>query len=117
MQNKGKTPQRLFGSAEQFDATTLSEQEWSKEDYALVWRSFLEAVGASNYFSGKIHTDHNDFYSTLTTSVIIYRDKSHPKHPITAIIPIWWEMATFKNGEEVANDFSFHEFSQMAKEK
>lgn len=110
MHEKDKTPQRLFGFEEQSTPLAHPEITFSHEDYAQVWQSLLADVGERNYFSGKIHTDHEGFCSELTLSVIIYRDREHPECPVCNIVPIWWEMTTFdSNGNETLNDFSLRE--------
>lgn len=112
MQENSKTPQRLFGCTEQPAAP--SEVEFREEDYALVWASLVGAIGESSYFSGKIHTDHEGFCSTLTLSVIIYRDREHPERPITKIVPIWWEMTTLNaSNNKTLNNFSFRELLEL----
>ena len=123
MHEKDKTPQRLFGLAEQSAPIVHPEITFSHEDYAQVWQSLLAAVGERNYFSGKIHTDHNGFYSVLTISVIIYRDREQPECPVCDIVPIWWQMATYANfdseGElckECPNDFEFCDLRRVCKE-
>lgn len=120
MHEKDKTPQRLFGCAEH--TAPRSEFNFTDEDYTLVWESLLGAIGESNYFSGKIHTDHEGFCSVLTISVIIYRDREQPECPVCDIVPIWWQMATYSNfdgeGElckECPNDFEFCDLRRVCK--
>lgn len=108
MQEKSKTPQRLFGCTEQPAAP--SEIEFREEDYALVWASLVGAIGESNYFSGSVECELGGATARLTTTLIIYRDREHPKHPITKIVPIWWEMTTLDASKnKTLNNFSFRE--------
>ena len=110
MQETSKTPQRLFGCAEQTANSLLSEIEFREEDYALVWRALLGAIGERDYFNGTVESHHAGFTASLTTTLIIYRDKHHPERPITGIVPIWWEMHTHDSeGAEHPNDFSLKE--------
>ena len=91
------------------------EVSFGPKEYSEVWASLVEEVGEGNYFNGKIATTHADFDSLLTATIIIYRDRHTPEHPITGIVPIWWEMATFESEEEMLGDFSFCEFLELAK--
>ena len=110
MQETSKTPQRLFGCAEQTASNPLSEIEFREEDYALVWRALLGAIGERDYFNGTVESHHAGFTASLTTTLIIYRDKHHPERPITGIVPIWWEMHTHDaDGNQQFNDFSLKE--------
>ncbi len=110
MHKKEKTPQRLFGCIEQATTSTLAEIEFCEEDYALVSRALLESIGESNYFNGTIECSHAAFTSRLTTSLIIYRDRTLPDRPINGIVPVWWEMATHDTDDhEVLNNFSLQE--------
>ena len=110
MHKKEKTPQRLFGCAEQASLNTLAEIEFCEADYATVWCSLLEVIGERNYFNGTVECAHEAFTSRLTTTLIIYRDRTLPDRPITSIVPIWWEMHTFDaDGNQQFNDFSLKE--------
>lgn len=117
MQETSKTPQRLFGCAEQTANSLLSEIEFREEDYALVWRALLGAIGERDYFNGTVESHHAGFTSSLTTTLIIYRDKHHPERPITSLIPIWWEMHTLDSEDRKhLNDFEFCELIKFAKQ-
>ena len=110
MQETSKTPQRLFGCAEQAATNHLSEIEFGEEDYALVWRALLGAIGERDYFNGTVESHHKDFTARLTTTLIIYRNHHHPERPITSLVPIWWEMHTLDaDGRQQFNDFSLKE--------
>ncbi|MBO7300613.1 MAG: hypothetical protein J6U53_04295 [Tidjanibacter sp.] len=104
MKNSQATPQRLFGASEQ------PEISFNANHYDQVWLSLLDSIGESNYFNGRVTTEHNEFTSTLTTTLIIYRDRHDPERPITHLAPIWWEMTTYDSeGNELPNDFSLKE--------
>ncbi len=95
---------------------STEEFAFGAKEYGEVLDSLWEAIGEENYFSGKIHTDHEGFCSTLTLSAIIYRDINQPERPICNIVPIWWEMATFdSNNNEHLNNFSFKELLSRKK--
>ena len=52
----------------------------------------------------------------LTASVIVYRGRlSLPEgvqHPVTDLVPVWWEFHTTQAGGEVLNDFDFSELKR-----
>lgn len=92
------------------------EQKFGPQEYAEVWDKLLTAVGDSDYFNGKVECSHEGFDSVLTATIIIYRDKTHPQRPICDIVPVWWEMATYKDDREILNDFSFYALRTLAKQ-
>ncbi|MBR5830728.1 MAG: hypothetical protein IKY63_05645, partial [Tidjanibacter sp.] len=59
------------------------EVSFGQKEYSEVWASLVEEVGEGNYFNGKIATTHAGFDSLLTATLIIYRDRNAPEHPIT----------------------------------
>lgn len=85
------------------------EVSFGQREYGEVWLTLLEAIGEGRYFNGKVTTSHAGFDSVLTATLIIYRDLHAPEQPISGIVPIWWEMATYEGEVEVLNDFSFRE--------
>lgn len=107
MKNCTQTPQRLFGSSANSQTTRSEEVSFSPEEYTEVWQTLSKAIGERDYFSGSVTCHHQGFSSHLTTTLIIYRDRTHPEHPISDVVPIWWEMTTTNSeGEERLNDFS-----------
>lgn len=86
--------------------------EIGPDTYREVALALVDAIGESHYYNGSIDTDCGSFYSTLTATLIVYRDRQstgegYPGH-ITDIIPVWWEFSTTVPMEgEVCNDFSF----------
>ena len=108
MKNNQATPQRLFGASRQ------SEISFSANHYDEVWRELLEAIGESDYFNGTVTTLHEGFTSALTTTLIIYRNRHTPEHPICHLVPIWWEMATLdEDDNEHPNNFSLKELLEL----
>ncbi len=104
MKKSQATPQRLFG------ASVQPEISFNGDHYDEVWSTLLDAIRESDYFNGSVVTDHEDFTSTLTTTLIVYRNRHDPERPITNLIPIWWEMTTHDSEEnEHPNDFSLKE--------
>lgn len=104
MKNYQATPQRLFGASEQ------SEILFNANHYDEVWSTLLDAIGESDYFNGKVTTEHEGFISSLTTTLIVYRDRHAPERPINRLIPVWWEMATYdEEDNQHPNNFSLKE--------
>ena len=68
-----------------------------------------DAIDGGNYFSGSLAF-------RLTASVIVYRGRlSLPEggqHPVTDLVPVWWEFHTTQAGGEVLNDFDFSELKR-----
>lgn len=107
MKNCTQTPQRLFGSSANSQISIPNEITFTPEEYAEIWHTLLKAIGERGYFSGSVVTHHREFTSHLKTTLIIYRDKSLPEHPVSDIVPIWWDITTSTpEGEELLNDFS-----------
>lgn len=81
--------------------------------YAEAASALLEAIGDGYYYNGTVEVDGDGFYSTLTATLIVYRDKEAlPEggavYPVSDLVPVWWEFATVVPGwGEVLNDFSF----------
>lgn len=81
--------------------------------YAQAASSLLEAVGDGYYYNGSIDVDGDGFYSTLTATLIVYREaETMPEgctvSHISDVAPVWWEFVTVVPGAgEVLNDFCF----------
>ena len=65
-----------------------------------------------HFYNGSIHYDTDEFYSTLTCSVILYRSEDE-SHEVKKAVPVWWDFTTCAQGAAVANDFSWSEFVQF----
>lgn len=81
--------------------------------YAQAASSLLEAVGDGYYYNGSIDVDGDGFYSTLTATLIVYREaETMPEgctvSHISDVVPVWWEFVTVVPGAgKVLNDFCF----------
>jgi hypothetical protein len=75
-----------------------------------------DAIDGGNYFSGSLAFRFGDTDCRLTASVIVYRGRlSLPEggqHPVTDLVPVWWEFHTTQAGGEVLNDFDFSELKR-----
>ena len=84
--------------------------EITDADYRLVANRLLNAIGSCDYFNGTVKCCHNDFYSSLTASLVIYKTSPTPivaMNDTTDIVPVWWEFHTTTPEGEIMNDFSF----------
>lgn len=84
--------------------------EITDADYRLVANRLLNAIGSCDYFNGTVKCCHDDFYSSLTVSLLIYKTSPTPivaMNDTTDIIPVWWEFHTTTPEGEIMNDFSF----------
>ena len=64
-----------------------------------------DAIDGGTYFSGSLAFRFGDTDCRLTASVIVYRGRlSLPEggqHPVTDLVPVWWEFHTTQAGGEV----------------
>lgn len=84
--------------------------EITDADYRLVANRLLNAIGSCDYFNGTVKCCHDDFYSSLTASLVIYKTSPTPivaMNDTTDIVPVWWEFHTTTPEGEIMNDFSF----------
>ncbi|MCD7962984.1 MAG: hypothetical protein LUF90_05410 [Rikenellaceae bacterium] len=69
----------------------------------------------NSFFYGSIEFDTEQFYSTLTCTLILdrteYGDKDKTFSKISKITPVWWEYSTYSEIGNENNDFSWTEFS------
>ena len=110
-----KNVETIYTDHEVIFAQTLSGKAMIEIDeftYAGIAEKMIEAIGVASFYSGTIDYDHDAFYSTLTTTIIVYRSTgSIPDgtgEAIEDIVPVWWEFSTADHERgEVLNDFSF----------
>lgn len=95
---------------------TTKEITFGEREYVEVAESLCEALQGKNFFSDHTITEHEGFYSLLTTTLIIYRtEPNDPESPVRGIVPVWWEMKTYLEDPlrsphtECLNDFSLRE--------
>lgn len=93
--------------------------EITEDIYHDIAVSLLDAIGDGYYYNGKIENDCDEFYSTLTATLIVYREKSTDADGradyIRDIVPVWWEFSTVvpQKGEAL-NDFCFRDLKDAA---
>lgn len=72
-------------------------------------------IETPDFFNGRIEFDTNEFYSTLTCTLVIYGHSRHNKYPglrAHKVVPVWWEFSIYADGKEELNDFSWKEFNE-----
>jgi len=76
---------------------------------------FAEMQNGQHYYNGKLEYDTEQFYSTLTCSLIVYRTETVSTRKelpqIERVVPVWWEYSICADGVTEPNDFSWSEFS------
>ena len=84
--------------------------DWLYEEVA---DRLKEAIGERRYFSGYISFEARRITCRLTISLIVYREcVAWPEgefERISDLVPIWWEFHTYKDGDDILNDFQFSE--------
>ncbi len=84
--------------------------EINPDIYEHVARQLLTQIeDGREFFNGTVEYDREWFYSTLTCTLLIGRDRH--KNP-TSILPVWWEFSICADGVEAYNDFSWNEFKK-----
>lgn len=83
----------------------------NETSYKNIAAMLLEKIEGTSLFNGTIEYDTDEFYSTLTCTLIICRDSDQDK--ILSILPIWWEYALYMSDGEHLNDFSWLEFNEF----
>ena len=79
----------------------------------LATKLLAELTETENMFNGGVEYDTEEFYSTLSCTLIIYRKKTADgvyDGEIENIVPVWWEFSIWAGGVEEENDFSWREF-------
>lgn len=83
----------------------------SPELYREAASRLCDGIGGSDYFSGSVAFTFETVDCRLTASVIVCRRTDVApdgiSHPITGLVPVWWEFHTVTYEGEVLNDFSF----------
>ncbi len=72
-------------------------------------RLLIEAAGAGEFFNGVVDHSAEDFYATLTATLIIYRNGGRIKD----IVPVWWEFHLLQDKGEELTDFCWTDFREF----
>lgn len=80
------------------------------QTYQTLATLLLETVADKEFFNGSIDLDTEEFYSTLTCTLLIY---PHPEPGLQdQIVPVWWEFHLRQPEGEVLTDFSWNELAK-----
>lgn len=86
------------------------------EIYREVASGLMRSIEASDFFNGTIEHDTQEYYSSLTCTLIISRERNKridgTGERITDIIPVWWEFSIYFPDGEALNDFSWSELRE-----
>jgi hypothetical protein len=73
----------------------------------------VELVGQGGYYSGTIEFEFEELFCQMTLSAVVYHqsqpDVGYTHCAVADMIPVWWEFHTYRDEEELLNDFSFNE--------
>ena len=64
-----------------------------------------DAIDGGNYFSGSLAFRFGDTDCRVSLPEGV-------RHPVTDLVPVWWEFHTTQAGGEVLNDFDFSELKR-----
>ncbi len=78
--------------------------------YKQIAALLLAEIGEKDYFNGTIEYDTEEFYSSLTCTLIICRDPESSE--ILSILPIWWDYDIALCDGVQLNDFSWTELDR-----
>lgn len=76
------------------------------------------AIETKEFFSGSVSCISGDVECKLICTLIVHRSQAEASEGcmprISKLIPVWWECHTTIGSEEIINDFSFSELSDIA---
>lgn len=84
--------------------------EVSEKMYEEIAALLLAEIGDKDYFNGTIEYDTDEFYSSLTCTLIICREPISLK--ILSILPVWWDYDIALCDGVQLNDFSWSELDR-----
>lgn len=85
--------------------------------YEALAQKLLEEIGMRDYITTSLEVEDGDLFFRFTCSAIIYRrTEQWPEgvfEVISDIVPVWWELRSFRDGEEVLNDATFNGIREL----
>lgn len=82
----------------------------TEQIYEEIANLLLQRIEENNFFNGSVEYDTDEFYSTLTCTLIICRDAENDR--IISILPVWWEYNIALYDGEKPCDFDWNEFNR-----
>ena len=93
----------------------------SPECYCKLFELLLEEFDRKEYYSGSFEFDFKGVRFRMVLSAFIYRRlEKRPEGEFSRVcdvVPVWWELHTEYEGEELLNDFSFNELRAYIREQ
>jgi hypothetical protein len=89
--------------------------ETTTKIYFRIAEDLLARIGTGDFFSGVVMAFDEDegVECRLTCTVVVHRaERVNGRwgiRPIERVLPVWWEMRSYRDGVEIDNDFSFGE--------
>lgn len=89
--------------------------ETTTEIYFKIAEDLLARIGSGDFFAGTVtvYDEDEGVEWRLTCTVVVHRAERVNRRwgirPIERVLPVWWEMRSYRDGVEADNDFSFGE--------
>ena len=89
--------------------------ETTTKIYFKIAEDLLERIGTGDFFAGTVMVYDEDecVECRLICTLVVHRAERVNRRwgirPIERVLPVWWEMRSYRDGVEVDNDFSFSE--------
>ena len=85
----------------------------SSKLYHQVATHLVDLVGQRGYYSGTFEFEFEELFCQMALSAVVYHqsqpDEGYKSCAVADMIPVWWEFHTYRDEEELLNDFSFNE--------
>lgn len=79
--------------------------------YDALAKAMLVEIGPRNYITTTLEVEDGDLFFEFVCSAIIYRrTEEYPEgafEAISDVVPVWWELSSFRGDEQVLNDATF----------
>lgn len=86
------------------------------ELYREVATQIIERTCNRDYYSGTFDFEWEDVECHMVLSAVVYyKEVCYPEglfDVVSDLSPVWWEFHTYRDGEEILNNFSFNEMRE-----
>lgn len=90
------------------DTTMISIDD---QTYQAIATQLRDELTGKEFFNGQLEYDTEEFYSTLTCTLILRNDPDTGR--LASATPVWWEYHLHQRDGEVLTDFSWSELSRF----
>ena len=90
------------------DTTMISIDD---QTYQAIAAQLRDELTGKEFFNGQLEYDTEEFYSTLTCTLILRNDPDTGR--LASATPVWWEYNLHQRDGEVLTDFSWSELSRF----